>query len=40
MDQTMGDDEMMLKTYMNTDIYQHKYFEALKSIQQLSEKYL
>lgn len=25
MDQTMGEDEM-LKTYINTDVYQHKYF--------------
>jgi dsDNA-binding SOS-regulon protein len=39
MDQTMGEDEM-LKTYINTDVYQHKYFETLKTVQLLSEKYL
>ncbi len=29
-----------MKTYINTDIYQHKYFDTLKTVQQLTEKYL
>lgn len=39
MDQTTGEDDI-LKNYFNTDMYQQKYFEVLKTVQQLSERYL
>jgi len=38
MDQTVDENDLM-RQFVSGDVYQHRYFETLKTVQQLSEKY-